>query len=242
MNTLVGCILVGIITRAASEGIVHPIVCAIGAGIVILCVDLLARVDERKKERKGGKPNDRRTNQQSAGCRGCGMICLSCKRSYQESTNKLPLGYCSEICVRDAHVCAQQDTIAKQARVIDRLKVKLEQAEVAKEMIAKSWRAQIALVEIKIAESEAALKVLAERCNPMSCSNCPLRNTPNCSGMNCGSKLLKWAKQEAAKPTKASVTKNNADLKRRKGHVYGNSHLCKCGVSVESCQCPKEVG
>ena len=42
--------------------------------------------------------------------------------------------------------------------------------------------------------------------------------------------------------TKPSVTKNNADLKRRKGHVYGNSHLCKCGVSVGSCQCPKEVG
>ena len=52
---------------------------------------------------------------------------------------------------------------------------------------------------------------------------------------------IEKAKQEVAKRTKASVTKNNADLKRRK-EAYGNSHLCKCGVSVGSCQCPKEVG
>ena len=51
-------------------------------------------------------------------------------------------------------------------------------------------------------------------------------------------KLVEAARQEAK--TKSSVTKNNADLKRRKGHVYGPSHICYCGVSVGSCQCPKE--
>jgi len=47
---------------------------------------------------------------------------------------------------------------------------------------------------------------------------------------------------EQTPKTKSSVTRNNADLRRRKKNVYGPSHICYCGVSVGSCQCPKEVG
>ena len=31
-------------------------------------------------------------------------------------------------------------------------------------------------------------------------------------------------------------------FKDGKPRVYGNSHICYCGVSVGSCQCPKEEG
>ena len=78
---------------------------------------------------------------------------------------------------------------------------------------------------LQLSESEAVVKVLA-------CTIVGLR----------GEWMKYWidkAKQEVAKRTKASVTKNNADLRRRK-EAYGQSHICYCGVSVGSCQCPKE--
>jgi len=90
------------------------------------------------------------------------------------------------------------------------------------------------------AESEAVVKVLAEKLNEsMSITDHTVEY------LLTEQDWIQWARLEAARQeakTKASVTKNNADLRRRKEQVYGPSHICYCGVSVGSCQCPKEEG
>ena len=83
----------------------------------------------------------------------------------------------------------------------------------------------------KLKESEAVVKVLA---GWVAENTMPFVTVEG----NIEKAKLEAARQEAK--TKEGVTRNGADLKRRKEQVYGPSHICYCGVSVGSCQCPKE--
>jgi len=85
----------------------------------------------------------------------------------------------------------------------------------------------------KLKESEAVVKVLA---GWVAENTMPFVTVEG----NIEKAKLEAARQEAK--TKEGVTRNGADLKRRKEQVYGPSHICYCGVSVGSCQCPKEEG
>ena len=46
---------------------------------------------------------------------------------------------------------------------------------------------------------EAVVQVLAGICNHTKCDKCPLLRHSDCAGINCGNRLLKWAKREVIK-------------------------------------------